>query len=179
VIPPELRVTRPEPALHPGPALHCDPRTSVLEFGPLPTAVPCARLHARNIFAEWRLPPGVAADAEVLVSELITNALRGTRSLRDPQPIALRLRVNAWWLLIEAWDHCPGDPAARPVPFDSESGRDLPEGGRGLAVIEAYSDHWGCLRVNEQMKAVWCELRLAPAVASDKAAAECVYEGEK
>lgn len=124
---------------------------SKLELGPLPTAVSCARLHARNVLAEWELPRTVIADAEICVSELITNALRATLSLEKPLPIGLRLLADGDRLVIDAWDCHPGDPAPRSAGAYSE-------GGRGLAVIEAYSDRWGFRRLSENVKSVWCEL---------------------
>ena len=53
------------------------PLRSYLELGALPTAVPCARLHARHLLWEWGLN-GLAADTELLVSELATNAVKAT-----------------------------------------------------------------------------------------------------
>src|ERR1022692_3054015 len=82
------------------------PLESVLEFRPLPTAVPCARLHAKNMLFEWRLPD-LADDAELLVSELMTNALAASRpeyQFHDFTTITLRLRANSRYLVIEVWD---------------------------------------------------------------------------
>lgn len=131
------------------------PLVSLLELGPLPTAVPCARLHARYVLADWGLPRGMAADAEMCVSELVTNALRATLRLDEPQPIGLRLLASRERLVAEVWDCHPGNPV-RQAATASE------EGGRGLAVIEAYSDRWGVRRLSEHVKTVWCEL-LMPA----------------
>jgi len=69
------------------PALH---RTSFLELAPLPTAVPCARLHALHILHEWGLRH-LADDATLIVSELMTNAADASVLLPDRPPIALRL----------------------------------------------------------------------------------------
>jgi hypothetical protein len=65
-----------------------------------------------------------AADAEILVSELVTNALRASWSLESP-PVALRLLANGERLLIEAWD--PVEPLAGSVDFS--------EAGRGLQIV--------------------------------------------
>ena len=54
---------------------------SRLRLGPLPSAVPCARQHAKVILKEWNLA-NVADDAEMIVSELATNALKATWSYR-------------------------------------------------------------------------------------------------
>jgi hypothetical protein len=54
------------------------PLRTFLELGALPGAVPCARLHARNVLAEW----GLAVFSEstgLLVSELVTNAIQISR----------------------------------------------------------------------------------------------------
>ena len=50
---------------------------SYLELGALPTAVPCARLHARHLLWEWGLS-ALVEDTELLTSELITNAVKAT-----------------------------------------------------------------------------------------------------
>jgi hypothetical protein len=74
--------TGPEPSSGVGPAFHLDepapyprPLRSYLELGALPTAVPCARLHARHLMWEWGLMR-LTADIELAVSELVTNAVR-------------------------------------------------------------------------------------------------------
>lgn len=131
------------------------PRVSLLELGPLPTAASCARLHTRNVLAEWELPRALAADVEMCVSGTITNALRATVSLAEPQPIALRLLANRERLVAEAWDCHPGDPVRRTAVADDE-------GGRGLAVIEACSNRWGVRHLSANVKSVWCELIPAP-----------------
>src|SRR5579864_226362 len=76
--------TGPEPSSGVGPALRLDqavpyprPLRSYLELGALPTTVPCARLHARHVLHEWGLN-GLAPDSELLVSELVTNAVKAT-----------------------------------------------------------------------------------------------------
>ena len=53
------------------------PRQSFLELAALPSAVPCARLHAREVLWEWR-QGSQAEEAELLVSELVTNAVQAS-----------------------------------------------------------------------------------------------------
>jgi hypothetical protein len=53
------------------------------------------------------------------------------------------------------WDRCVTEPEPRPPP----SGDD--EHGRGLMVVGALSHRWGVQRVSDDVKAVWCELRLS------------------
>ena len=57
---------------------------SVLAIGALPTATPCARLHARNIACEWGLH-GLADTIELVVSELVTNAVKASTD-QDQRP---------------------------------------------------------------------------------------------
>ena len=53
------------------------PLSTSLVLGALPGATPCARLHARAVLTEWDL--GDLADAaELIVSELVTNAVRAS-----------------------------------------------------------------------------------------------------
>jgi hypothetical protein len=66
-------------------------------------------------------------------------------------PIALWLLAHHQRLTIEVWDCHPGDPVRRPAPADAE-------GGRGLAIVDAYSHRWGVRRATPRVKAVWCEL---------------------
>ena len=70
---------------------HQWPLRSYLELGALPTAVPCARLHARHLLWEWGLN-GLAADTELLVSELVTNAVKATAERRQA---AILLRLSS------------------------------------------------------------------------------------
>jgi hypothetical protein len=51
------------------------PLRSFLELGALPSAVPCARLHTRQLAWEWQLT-GLSEDAELVVSEIMTNAIQ-------------------------------------------------------------------------------------------------------
>ena len=129
------------------------PRVSKLELGPLPTAIGCARDHAREVLIEWRLGQ-LIDDAVLLVSELMTNALRASRALPTPAPIVLRLLANDSQLLIEAWDQWVDGLDLKPGASDDEH-------GRGLAVVTALSNRWGVGRIQDNYKVVWCELLLS------------------
>jgi hypothetical protein len=50
------------------------PLESFLELGAFPGAVPCARLHTRQVLWEWGLA-ALGETSELLVSELVTNAV--------------------------------------------------------------------------------------------------------
>jgi anti-sigma regulatory factor (Ser/Thr protein kinase) len=136
-----------------GAAFH---RTSVLELAPLPSAVPCARLHAVAVLHEWGLRD-LAEDAALIVSELITNAAGAAAILPDRPPVTLRLLASATSLIIEAWDHSPAGPEPRGPDPDPEA-----EGGRGLTVVAALSHRWGWERTGHHRKVVWAEVRITP-----------------
>jgi anti-sigma regulatory factor (Ser/Thr protein kinase) len=133
-----------------GTAIHGWPHVSFLELAALPTAVPCGRLHARQVLWEWQLGH-LAEDAETLVSELLTNAVKASSSPDGVGLVVLRLLANRERLLIEVWDHNPDDPQPRQADAESES-------GRGFSVIEALSSRWGFRRLSYSVKVVWCEL---------------------
>ena len=133
-----------------GAAFH---RTSFLELAPLPTAIPCARLHAAAVLREWGLPRSVIDDSEMLVSELMTNAVDASVILPERPPVTLRLLANEKLLLVEVWDQSPFDVEAREADADAES-------GRGLVVVEALSSRWGQERTGRTRKVVWAELAL-------------------
>lgn len=126
--------------------------SSALEFAPLPTAVPCARLHAVHVLHEWGLRH-LADDAEMIVSELITNAVDASVVLPGRPPIALRLLADEKSLVIEAWDSSPLDLEPREADADDEC-------GRGLTVVAALSTRWGRERTGYRRKRVWAEIAL-------------------
>jgi anti-sigma regulatory factor (Ser/Thr protein kinase) len=130
--------------------------SSALEFAPLPTAVPCARLHAVHVLREWGLRD-LAGDAEMIVSELITNAVEASTLLAERPPVSLRLLLTGKSLVIEVWDHSPLGLEPREADADDEC-------GRGLTVVAALSDRWGWERTGHDRKVVWAELALMDTV---------------
>ena len=130
---------------------------SVLIIAALPTATPCARLHARSIAREWGL--GDLADTvELVVSELVTNAVRASLG-QDGRPrysaehglacVHLRLSTDGLAALIEVWD----ENARLPEP--AEPGI-ADESGRGLMLVDAMAERWGWdLSPSGRGKIVW------------------------
>lgn len=104
-------------------------RWSRLALGSLPSAVPCARAHARAVLTTWDLAR-VADDAEVVVTELVTNAVtHGSLGCNSgPIPVVyldLLLDFDRA-LIIDVWDGSPEPPVMRPGdPCDAETGRGL------------------------------------------------------
>jgi anti-sigma regulatory factor (Ser/Thr protein kinase) len=128
------------------------PLQSFLELGALPGAVPCARLHTRHVLREWGLT-ALRDDAELLVSELLTNAVHASRSMEWTFPVRLRLLSDRAQVLIVVWDANPQPP----VPTDA--GED-DETGRGLILVEAISERWDWSATPDTGgKMVWCIVR--------------------
>jgi len=133
------------------------PLCSYLQLGALPTAVPCARLHAKHLVWEWGLDD-LAESSELLVSELVTNAVQAMEGQDDQSAVCLRLSSDNTRLLIEVWDADPQPPAPKDLGADGIP--DLEEeGGRGLFLAAALSRRWNWyLTQNPTGKVVWCEL---------------------
>jgi anti-sigma regulatory factor (Ser/Thr protein kinase) len=132
------------------------PRRSSLLLGALPSAVPCARLHTRQVLWEWGLSE-VAEVAELLLSELVTNAVQATRANFNHMPVNVRLSANRDRLLIEVWDGNV-QPPVLPEPENDFPALDA-ESGRGLFLVETLSERWGWYPTrNPEGKVTWCEL---------------------
>ncbi len=112
---------------------------------PVRSAVAVAR-HMVTTHLEARdLPGGLVADAVLVTSELVTNAV-----LHGRAPIDLRLRVEGSDVLVEVRDRAAHQPRKLRPHGDDEH-------GRGLQIVAALSTRWGT-RPTEQGKAVWCML---------------------
>ncbi|MFJ1806375.1 MULTISPECIES: SpoIIE family protein phosphatase [unclassified Streptomyces] len=110
-----------------------------------PRSVGRAREYARGQLLSWGLEPLVDT-TELLVSELVTNALRyGEGEIR------LRLLLDRT-LVCEVWDAGLVQPRRRRA-------RDTDEGGRGLQLVGLLSAAWGSRRT-PRGKTVWFELPL-------------------
>ncbi|MET7759361.1 SpoIIE family protein phosphatase [Streptomyces sp. NPDC005389] len=110
-----------------------------------PRSVGRARELARTQLKAWDLEPLVDT-VELLVSELVTNALRyGEGEIR------LRL-LRDRTLVCEVWDAGLVQPRRRRA-------KDTDEGGRGLQLVGLLSSSWGSRRT-PRGKTVWFELAL-------------------
>ncbi len=126
------------------------PLTSFLELGAYPEAVPCARLHARQLLWEWG-QTGLAESIELVVSELATNAVAASRSLGQHTAVRMWLLSDKEKVLVMVWD-ASHEPPAR---GESESGN-ISDGARGLMLVDAISERWGWYFAGETGgKVVW------------------------
>ena len=115
-------------------------RQSQLELGALPSAVPSARLHARLVVSEWGLG-AIAEVVELVVSELVTNAMKVSRAVGHQPPVVLGLCGNDHQVLITVWD-ASGEPIHGPASEDAWPDAEA-ESGRGLLLVDTLSTHWG------------------------------------
>jgi anti-sigma regulatory factor (Ser/Thr protein kinase) len=112
---------------------------------------------ARRLLAQWLRPvldPAELQSAELLASELVTNAV-----VHGLANITMRAQLDEDRLHVEVIDEGGGfEQAIRQADFDSV-------GGRGLAIVDAEASRWG---IHEGTTHVWFELerpgpRLGPA----------------
>ena len=101
------------------------------------TAPGIARRHTRAMALKWNLAD-LADDAELVCSELVTNAVKASQGT-DGAVVRLWLATAPDLLVIAVWDASDELPAR---PQDWPDG----DGGRGLLVIDALSSHCGASR---------------------------------
>ena len=115
---------------------------------------PAGRSLIRRPLRQWGLTEVIPA-AELVVSELVTNAVRYAQS-----KISLRLVLEGA-LFCEVLDDSAALPRLRQATEDDER-------GRGLQVVSQIAQRWGTRRTGTG-KVVWCELPLPPAAHQEEA----------
>ncbi|MFG2980717.1 ATP-binding protein [Streptomyces sp. NPDC048258] len=141
-----------------------------------PRSAPRARAALHAVLGDWGAGSDLLDTAELVLSELVTNALRvpvpsdrqiGVRIAHSSRDGLLRLEVS-------------DAGSGRPEPGRAEAGD---EHGRGLRVVDALSHRWGVsARAGGIGKTVWSELKapdLAPAPATKEIAAIAVRAGQQ
>lgn len=112
-----------------------------------------ARAQLRQQLTEWGVDPEPAETAELLLSELATNAVRHARAPQG-RDIGVRLARYDGMLRVEVAD------AGDPVELTPRAAAVWDERGRGLAIVAALAVRWGqCPRRHGIGKAVWAEVR--------------------
>jgi anti-sigma regulatory factor (Ser/Thr protein kinase) len=139
------RATPHSPSIRPltltgvAPSYQADQPAAACELAGKPESARTARDFTRLTLREWHMAR-LSDVAELVVSELVTNALRhgllSTRWMPGEHPIRLRLLRQNPYLMCMVTD----PDSAGPVRIDSDNGA---EGGRGLQVVESCSVRWG------------------------------------
>jgi anti-sigma regulatory factor (Ser/Thr protein kinase) len=112
------------------------------------TAPSAARRLVRDACDIWLLPPEVREIAELVCTELVTNAVEHAHSSSQ-----LTLTCTRSTLRLSVRDYCP-TPIPRPRPIDVNAFR-----GRGLHLVACLAQVWG---VHQQPdgKTIWVSLPL-------------------
>ncbi|GAA2433084.1 ATP-binding protein [Actinomadura vinacea] len=141
----------PTPTPTPAPAAS-KPRTlGELELPAVHASVPRARAFMRTLVIA-RAVHHVRDDAEILVSELVTNAVR--HAATPASTLRLTALRAGHRLRIEVHDPSPFPPRVRRVDL-------LDETGRGWFLVAAIADRHGTEQTASG-KSVWCELAAWP-----------------
>ncbi|MFD9322493.1 SpoIIE family protein phosphatase [Streptomyces sp. NPDC060053] len=104
-----------------------------------------ARAHVSALLRQWQARDAAQDDVPLLVSELVTNAVRFASG-----PITIRLIRAGHRLLCEVGDTGNGRPRL-------SRGGLLDDGGRGLHIVHRLTTRWG-VRWTDTGKVVWAEV---------------------
>ena len=94
------------------------------------------------------LSPDVRYDVELIVSELVTNAVRAGSST-----VLVCVGVQGGKVIVRVTDQASGWPEQRETHIDDA-------GGRGLPLVSALSAAWG-VRLADTGKVVWAEVAVS------------------
>ncbi|NJQ02568.1 ATP-binding protein [Streptomyces zingiberis] len=119
-----------------------------------PRSVGRARAALRAQLSAWGVAGDAADNAELLISELMTNAVRHAQA-PPGREIAARFALTEGRLLLEVSDAGERLPVPTQAPPDAEN-------GRGLALVAALAHDWGVRPRDGVGKCVWALLDLAP-----------------
>ncbi len=115
----------------------------------------CARCLTRAALRAWRIRPEAIETAELLISELVTNAVKGSGAGPRDGRVVLSLRYSGGELTAGV-----SDPARVP-PAVQDPGTEA-EGGRGLMLVQALSKEWGYYLLPADGKVVYFVLAAEP-----------------
>jgi anti-sigma regulatory factor (Ser/Thr protein kinase) len=121
-----------------------------------PQSASRARKFAAHTLREWALQ-SLAEDVELIVSELVGNAVRHAVRPAPPgragQPVRLALFRYTRRLVCAVTDPSPAPPRLTDPGFDMA-------GGRGLLLVSAVSDAWSWRPALPRGKTVWASVPL-------------------
>ncbi|WP_112470138.1 SpoIIE family protein phosphatase [Streptomyces triticisoli] len=139
-----------------------------------PLAPGSARALLRTALTEWTdlgcvIAEGLAEDAVIVVSELVTNAV--VHAGTDVE-LTCRLEPETGACVIEVCDH---HPSRTPRDHGGEAAYEPAEYGRGLRLVEALSEAWG-ITYRTGAKTVWARLPAEGSTVDESARA---YDAER
>ena len=83
-----------------------------LMLGAITSSPGTARVAARSLLAEWGLV-NLAESVELVVGELVTNAVCASMEHDMPSPVGFRMSASGSTVLIEVWDDDPRVPVMK------------------------------------------------------------------
>jgi serine/threonine-protein kinase RsbW len=125
--------------------------SNVLRVRHEPSAVSGARRQVRRELSEENLPEPLLDDVEVVVSELMGNAVRHARPIAGGV-LLVGWRVSDDELTIRVTD---GGSVKRIEPRDSSP---MADSGRGLHIVERLASTWGVTDHAGSLRTVWAVL---------------------
>lgn len=136
------------------------PRTVRLQLSSTPRGARLARLLVERQLDAWGLPRAAPAAVAVLAvtAELAANA--STHGRTPGRDFEVRLTWGGGRVRVEVGDtrtdRLPPEPEKARVPGAADTG------GRGLLIVDAFADRWGCTVRDAFVKVVWAEVTTAP-----------------
>lgn len=124
-----------------------DPASGEVHLTSRPESAATARRLSLSVIRLWGLPQ-YADTVELLVSELVGNAVRHTGA----RTFGLRMQRRRGLIRIEVRDPSRALPCLLPV-------RELDVSGRGLFLVDTLADRWG-VDLQPRGKTTWFELRV-------------------
>jgi anti-sigma regulatory factor (Ser/Thr protein kinase) len=127
---------------------------ATLTLVPARRAPRLARTFAVKTLAAWAVRAEDVQTVQLVVSELITNAV-----LHAPESprITLDLLLTGGAVRVMVSDHSPRAPERRshPTPWSIER-------GRGVELVDVLANRWGTEPQGSAGKTVWCDLSAHP-----------------
>jgi len=121
-----------------------------------------ARHKASGILGEWRVSAEHIGTAELLITELVSNAVKFGKPPGGslPAEISLALWLLGATLVIEVSDQSAGLPVLRPADTESLD-------GRGLHLVHSLSSQWSYYVPNPGWKTVFCVVDISQSPGPD------------